>query len=81
VRFRIAAAATSLALASVGFMVGCVGVVATVMISVTKRTREIRVPAFGSVIAALIAASLTEIRLALCPTKKAARLDPVEALR
>lgn len=120
-----------LALSSVGLLVGGVGVVAIMMISVTERTREIGVrKALGatkreimfqflveaatltllggaigmlmggsiawavnrftpipaavplwSVITALIASAVTGIFFGLYPASKAAKLDPVEALR
>ncbi|HEX6104629.1 MAG TPA: ABC transporter permease [Gemmatimonadales bacterium] len=118
-------------LSSVGLMVGGVGVVAIMMISVTERTREIGVRkalgatrgeimfqflveaatltlvgcligmalgaliAWGvrsltpipatvpllSVVAAVAASILTGVLFGLYPARKAARLDPVEALR
>jgi putative ABC transport system permease protein len=121
-----------LALSSVGLMVGGVGVVAIMMISVTERTREIGVrkalgatrwtilwqflveavtltgmgaavglalgilvaigvrtawpsiPAstsWGSVLAAMIISAITGVMFGMLPAIRAARLDPVAALR
>jgi putative ABC transport system permease protein len=119
------------ALSSVGLMVGGIGVVAIMMISVTERTREIGVrkalgalrreilwqflveastltlvggivgmvigwliafvlhnftpvPAYvplASIITAIVAAGVTGVVFGIYPATKAARLDPVEALR
>ncbi len=129
--FTLVARVLMIVLSMVGLLVGGIGVVAIMMISVTERTREIGVrkalgatrreilwqflveaatltlvggiiglavgwlvslvlasatpvPSYvpvGSVVLALVLAAFTGLLFGILPARKAARLDPVEALR
>ncbi len=75
-QFLVEAATLTLVGGAVGMLVG--GVVAFAIAQLTPIPANVPV---GSVIAALVAAALTGIVFGLYPANKAARLDPVDALR